>query len=97
VPVADPSPEQAPAPEAAPPPEQVPAPDPAPAPEHAPSPERRTIQIGERPGPLRVEPPQPPHETGWRGSLDKWGPRVLAAIMLLVLAALVFLLVGVAL
>ncbi len=65
---------------------------PAPAPQTAVG-ERRTIQIGERPGPTRPAPardlPPPPK----RGPLDRWGPRLLAVVALLVLAAVALALV----
>jgi hypothetical protein len=78
------------------PPEPDPAPEPQPEPSEAPTEqvgERRTIQIGERPGPLRPpETPLQPDAPAWRGALDKWGPRVLA-LVLAVLAIVVVVLV----
>jgi hypothetical protein len=51
--------------------------------------ERRTIQIGERPGPLRPQREPHPQPASGRLSLDTWGPRLLAALALVVLAAIV--------
>jgi hypothetical protein len=80
-------------PSAAPTPE--PAPEPAPA-RPAPSPERRTIQIGERPGPLHARAPLspertlPPSRNGFSpGFFAVWGPRLAALAALLVLLAIV--------
>ena len=42
--------------------------------------ERRTIQIGERPGPLR---PSPPADSGARPSREIWTPRVIVVVALL--------------
>jgi hypothetical protein len=66
---------------------------PAPPPEPSAAGDRRTIQIGERPGPLRTEPPRPVDRPGRRVSLDAWGPRLLAALALVALAAVVLVLV----
>jgi hypothetical protein len=68
-------------------------PPPAPTPREAPAVpadagERRTIQIGERPGPLRREPPAPV-PSGRVRRLDAWGPRVVAVLALLAFLALV--------
>ena len=62
----------------------------------APSPERRTIQIGERPGPLQARAPLspertlPPSRNGFSpGFFAVWGPRLAALAALLVLLAIV--------
>jgi len=74
---------------------QPPAPAPAqaqPAPAPAqpqPSPERRTIQIGERPGPLAARPPIPTGRPIAPSFLAVWGPRLAAFAVLLVLLAIV--------
>ena len=78
---AEPEPEQ---PTAAVPPRQ---PGPAPEPVAKPAVERRTIQIGERPRPVRPEPATEMHPPIRRGPLDGRAPRLLAAVALLVLIA----------
>ena len=51
--------------------------------------ERRTVQIGERPGPLRPAPPPP----GAMRPLDeRWTPRLIAVVALAVLVIVVVLL-----
>lgn len=54
-----------------------------------PSPERRTIQIGERPGPLAARPPIPAGRPIAPSFLAVWGPRLAALAVLLVLLAIV--------
>jgi hypothetical protein len=79
------------------PPPAEPEPEPEPAPVRpAPSPERRTIQIGERPGPLQARAPLspertlPPSRNGFSpGFFAVWGPRLAAVAALLVLLAIV--------
>ena len=91
------------APPSAPPSEPPPAAEPPPPSEaesaEAPpetvvaTPERRTIQIGERPGPP-LRPPEPqlqPDTPAWRGAMDKWGPRLLALVLALVAIVVVVL------
>ena len=68
-------------------------PAPAPRPPQQPAPERRTVQIGQRPAPVRPEPPTELHPPIRRGPLDGWGPRLLAVVALLVLVAVVLALV----
>ena len=67
-------------------PEPVPAEEPAPPP---PS-ERRTIQIGQRPGPIQRAPMV---DDGLRGSRDIWTPRLIAVVVLVGLVVVVALLV----
>jgi hypothetical protein len=69
-----------------------PGPEPSPAHEDAPPPpsERRTIQIGQRPGPLRRAPIV---DAGPRGARDTWTPRLIAIVALLGLVVVVVLLV----
>ena len=55
--------------------------------------ERRTIQIGERHKPVRPDPATEVHPPVRRGPLDGWGPRLLAMVAFLVLAAVVLALV----
>jgi hypothetical protein len=69
----------------------------------APSPERRTIQIGERPGPLQARAPMspertlPPSRNGFSpGFFAVWGPRLAALAALLVLLAIVALILTLA-
>jgi hypothetical protein len=51
----------------------------------APAAERRTIQIGERPGPLAPTPPvSPARDRGSQSPLATWAPRLLAAVALAV-------------
>ncbi|HEY7455283.1 MAG TPA: hypothetical protein VH683_11995 [Thermoleophilaceae bacterium] len=69
-----------------------PAPEPEPEPATAPaqpSTERRTIQIGERPGPLAARPPLPTGRPIQPSFLAVWGPRLAALAVLLVLLAIV--------
>jgi hypothetical protein len=69
--------------------------DPAPADRDATSPlsERRTIQIGERPGPLR---PAPPESGAWP-SRRTWTPRLIAVVALIAFVVIVLLLLLLAL
>jgi hypothetical protein len=64
--------------------------DPEPAEEEpaAPPSERRTIQIGERPGPLR---PAPIDDSAWP-TRATWTPRLVAIVALLVILVIVVLL-----
>jgi hypothetical protein len=97
------------APEAAQPPRAAPAPDPAPAPTEAPAAsagpapapgtptmpaERRTIQIGERPGPTRPAPAALEPDRRPRSALEAWTPRIAAIIALLVFIAVLVLLLS---
>ena len=84
-------PETAPPP-AAPEPEGIAEPESVPAEEPAPPPpsERRTIQIGQRPGPL---PRSPMVDEGGRGVRDAWTPRLIAVVALIALVVVVLLLV----
>jgi hypothetical protein len=72
-------------------------PDPAPEPVAKPAVERRTIQIGERPRPVRPEPATELHPPVRRGPLDGRAPRMLAVVALLVLVAVVLALIFLAL
>jgi hypothetical protein len=77
------------------PPEPTKVVEPAPAP--VPGSERRTIQIGERPGPMTPKPPASPAEDRGSGSyLRAWGPRLAAAVALalVVLIVVIVLLAG---
>jgi hypothetical protein len=57
--------------------------------------ERRTIQIGERPGPTAPTPPASPMEdSGATSLLRAWGPRLAAALALVVVALILFLLLS---
>ena len=56
--------------------------------------ERRTVRIGERAAPVRPAPDPLPHQPAWRSVLDAWGPRVVALLALVVLAAIVVLLLS---
>jgi hypothetical protein len=77
-----------------------PEPAPAPASEEPatvalPPTERRTIQIGERPGPLAKAPPVSlAQDRGRVSSLPAWAPRLAAAVALAVLVVLVLLLLS---
>jgi hypothetical protein len=71
------------------PPPQPEAAVPTPSPPPAAIGERRTVQIGQRPGPVRPEPANQAHPPLERGPFDGWGPRLLAVVVLLVLAAVV--------
>ena len=76
-----------------------PASEPLPTEERSPDPgrpaggERRTIQIGERPGPMRPGAARDLRPPPRRGPLERWGPRLLVVIALLVLVAVVLALV----
>ena len=73
------------------PPSPAPAPPPSP-PEEEPAPpaaERRTIQIGERPGPLRTAPPP---ESNLRPPRETWTPRLIALVALAAFVVVVALL-----
>jgi hypothetical protein len=79
------------------PPAETPEPEPptAPiAPPQQPPGERRTVRIGERAAPVRPEPHLPPDQPAWRAVLDTWGPRLVALLALIVLAAIVVLLLA---
>jgi hypothetical protein len=94
---AEPAPPSAAAPEAAPSPDPASAPDPPPAP--APGtptapPGRRTIQIGERPGPPRPAPVSLEPDGGPRSTLSAWAPRVAALVALLVFIVVLVLLLS---
>jgi hypothetical protein len=87
-----------------PPPDDLPEPEateliePAPVAPPAPHSERRTIQIGERPGPITPEPPASPVQDRGSGSyLGTSGPRIAAALALavFVLVVVIVLLYGV--
>jgi hypothetical protein len=83
-PLAGPEPESIPADLA---PDAMAAPDPAPA---VPASERRTIQIGERPGPVAPSPPvSPAQDRGPASFLEAWGPRLAAALALAVFVVVV--------
>jgi hypothetical protein len=83
----------------------LPSPEPSPPPPSTPPTEkpkeeertepsgRRTIQIGERPGPMRPEPPSPV-PNGSPRLLDTWGPRLLAVLVLAVIVVVVVLLLA---
>jgi hypothetical protein len=75
-----------------------PEPEPPTAPIVSPGPqppgERRTVRIGERAAPVRPAPDPLPHQPAWRPLLDTWGPRLVALIVLVVLAAIVLLLLS---
>jgi multidrug efflux pump subunit AcrA (membrane-fusion protein) len=77
----------------------MPPPEPAPEAEPVAKPavERRTIQIGERPKPVRPEPATEVHPPIRRGPLDGRAPRLLAVVALLVLVAMVLALIFLAL
>jgi hypothetical protein len=75
------------------PPQQESVPGPAAEPRPAPS-ERRTIQIGERPGPLR---PAPMADHGPRPSREIWTPRLVAALALAAFVLVIVLLLLLAL
>jgi hypothetical protein len=78
-------------PEAAPPPEPAPAPEPgSPAAPAA----RRTIQIGERPGPAKPAPASLQPEDGPRPLLETWGPRIAAVLALIVVVVVLLLLLS---
>jgi hypothetical protein len=75
-----------------PPPEPVAAalPPIEPATAALPSLERRTIQIGERPGPITPKPPASPmQDRGSASYLGAWGPRLAAAVALAVFVVIV--------
>jgi hypothetical protein len=76
------------------PPAEEPAPAERPAPPDEPAPptagERRTIQIGQRPGPMRRAPMV---DEGRRGARDGWTPRLIAVVALVALVVVVVLLV----
>jgi hypothetical protein len=86
-----------PAAEPAPPADAAPAPDPAPAPAPgtptAPA-GRRTIQIGERPGPVRPAPVALQPDAGQRSTLAAWVPRAAAVVALLVFIVVLVLLLS---
>ena len=85
-------PEQAPVAEESPPAQEFPQAKKPPAaeePRPQPSSERRTIQIGERPGPLAARPPIPTGRPIAPSFLAVWGPRLAAFAVLLVLLAIV--------
>jgi hypothetical protein len=73
------------------------APGPAAAPElgavAAPA-ERRTIQIGERPGPPRPAPVSFAPDRGPRSFLEEWGPRLAAVVALIVVVVILVLLLA---
>jgi hypothetical protein len=98
-----PAPEAAPAARGASAPDPVPAPDPAPAAGAGPAPapgtpttpaERRTIQIGERPGPTRPAPAALEPDRRPRSPLAAWAPRIAAIIALLIFVAVLVLLLS---
>ncbi len=76
------------------PPAEQPAPAERLAPPDEPAPpapgERRTIQIGQRPGPMRRAPMV---DEGRRGARDTWTPRLIAVVALVALVVVVLLLV----
>ena len=72
-------------------------PDLAPEPVAKPAVERRTIQIGERPRPVRPEPATELHPPIRRGPLDGRAPSMLAVVALLVLVAVALALIFLAL
>jgi hypothetical protein len=76
-----------------PPPEQPTPSPPTPSPMSEPPSERRTIQIGERPGPLR---PAPPDDGAWP-SRTVWTPRLTALVALIAFVVVVALLLLLAL
>jgi hypothetical protein len=69
---------------------EEPVPPPAQEPVPPPPSERRTIQIGQRPGPL---PRSPMVDEGGRGAGEAWTPRLIAVVGLLALVVVVLLLV----
>lgn len=85
-PLADPPKAAAPEPEGIAEPEPVPAEEPV----SPPPSERRTIQIGQRPGPIQRAPMV---DEGLRGSRDIWTPRLIAVVALVGLIVVVVLLV----
>jgi len=77
------------------------APGPAPAPRPAPAPgtpttpaERRTIQIGERPGPVRPAPASLKPDRAPRSALEAWAPRIAAVVALVVFIVVLVLLLS---
>jgi hypothetical protein len=64
------------------------------SPGRAPPGERRTVRIGERAAPVRSAPDPLPHQPAWRPLLDTWGPRLVALLALVVLAAIVLVLLS---
>jgi hypothetical protein len=101
-----PAPGAAPAPRSAPPPGPAPVPGPAPAPDPPPPgpmpapgtptmpAERRTIQIGERSGPVRPAPASLQPDGGPRSSLEAWAPRIAAIVALVVFIVVLVLLLS---
>jgi hypothetical protein len=71
----------------------APATRPAPGTPTTPS-ERRTIQIGERPGPARPAPVSLASDHGSRPFLEAWAPRIAALVALLVIVAILVLLLS---
>jgi hypothetical protein len=71
------------------PPETTPAPGP---PSGAAG--RRTIQIGERPGPVRPAPPSVQPDRGPRPLLEAWAPRIAAVLALIVVVVVLVLLLS---
>jgi len=70
-----------------------PAPDPAAGTPPTPA-ERRTIQIGERPGPLRPAPASPEPDGRARSALEASAPRVAAVVALIVFVVILVLLLS---
>jgi hypothetical protein len=54
--------------------------------------ERRTIQIGDRPGPVRPAPASPARRGGAQTFIEEWGPRLAAVATLLVIVVILVLL-----
>lgn len=77
--------------------EPEPAPEPSPPPEPNPPTEpagRRTIQIGERPGPARPAPVSLQPEGGARPLLEAWAPRIAAVLALIIFVVVLVLLLS---
>ena len=79
--------------EPAPPPEPAPTPTPDPASPTAPA-GRRTIQIGERPGPAKPAPVSLQPEDSPRPLLQAWAPRIAAVLALIVVVVVLVLLLS---
>jgi hypothetical protein len=56
--------------------------------------ERRTIQIGERPGPVKPAPASLQPGRGPRSSLEAWAPRIAAIVALVVFIVVLVLLLS---
>jgi hypothetical protein len=56
--------------------------------------ERRTIQIGERPGPARPAPASLGPDRGPRSAIEAWAPRIAAVVALLIFVVVLVLLLS---